>query len=320
MDYFTNEKAIIFIKNYFQDELGKQLNLIRVTCPLFTQSNTGINDDLNGVERKIKFTTKCCIECEINNSLAKWKRLKLTEYNMPKYSGIYTDMNAIRCDEDLDEIHSYYVDQYDFELVIDKTDMNIKFLKSIVTKLYKAIKNTELAVEKVFAIKSKLPNEIQFIQSQDLLNLYPTLTPKQREYEISKLFGAVFIIGIGAPLSNGLPHDSRACDYDNILLNGDIIVWNPVLNREFELCSMGIRVDSKSLIEQLKMAHHEEKMNLYYHKKLINNELLQTVGGGMGASRLAMLLLNKRHIGEVQSSVWSQEIVDECKKKNIKLL
>lgn len=327
------EKQILFLKNIFQKLLSDKLNLLRVTAPLIVKSDTGINDDLSGVEGPIKFTTKDGkIKCDIVQSLAKWKRIKVTEYDMPYETGIYTDMNALRIDETLDEIHSIYVDQWDYEIVIDVNNRNVDYLKHIVKKIYNVIYLVGQEIEKVYNIKNTLPNDIYFIHSEELYDMYPHFSAKQREDAICKKYGAVFIIGIGANIRNtGKNHDNRSSDYDSWCdltdqindyhgLNGDILVWNTILERSFELSSMGIRVNAETLRKQLILAHNENRAELYYHKKLLNGELKQTLGGGIGISRLAMFYLHKKHIGEVQSSVWTQKIINECNEKGIYLM
>jgi aspartate--ammonia ligase len=326
------EQQILFLKNIFQEKLAKELNLLRVTAPLVVKANTGINDNLNGVERPIKFNIKDDdIECEIVQSLAKWKRLKVTDYCLQPGSGLYTDMNALRIDETLDDIHSIYVDQWDYEIAMRNEDRNVEFLKTTVRKIYNVIYNVACEVEHEYHIINTLPSSIYFIHSEELYDIYPHLTSKQREDEICKLHGAVFIIGIGGEIRNtGTVHDSRSPDYDDFIfydpktgfrgLNGDILVWNTILNRAFELSSMGIRVDPSSLREQLELTHTDDRKELFYHKKLLNGELIQTLGGGVGTSRLAMFFLHKKHIGEVQSSIWTTEIIEDCKKRGINLL
>ncbi|KKP35780.1 MAG: Aspartate-ammonia ligase [candidate division TM6 bacterium GW2011_GWF2_32_72] len=332
LDLIETEKAIYFIKNYFQEALAKELNLLRVTAPLFIESGTGINDDLNGVEHPVEFSIKACGGCKavIVHSLAKWKRLALAKYGMKPGEGLYTDMNAIRADEDLDAIHSIYVDQWDWERVITKEDRTIEFLKKMVNKIYNVIRSLELHVAKRYPeTKAQLPLNITFIHTEELEKLYPDLTPKQREDEVCKKYGAVFLIGIGGNLKGGLPHDGRASDYDDWStptekgfkgLNGDILVWNDVLKSAFEISSMGIRVDKTALECQLKLKGHEDRKKLLFHKMLLNDELPLSIGGGIGQSRLCMFLLRKKHIGEVQSSVWPHTMIEKLKKEDICLL
>ena len=326
------ELGIKNIKDFFQINLSSELRLRRVTAPLFVESGTGINDDLNGIERPVRFPIKDLGDksAEIVHSLAKWKRLTLADYEIEKGFGIYTDMNAIRADEELDNTHSLYVDQWDWELVIGENDRSIYFLKQIVRRIYAAMLRTEYLVYELFpAIKPQLPCEITFIHAEELLQRYPDMNDKQREDAITKEYGAVFVMGIGAPLSNGLPHDGRAPDYDDwstineegyVGLNGDLLVWNPVLNKAVELSSMGIRVDSESLEKQIKSVGQEERLSLYFHKRLINNELPLSIGGGIGQSRLCMFYLRKAHIGEIQSSIWPSEMKENTRKHSIFLI
>jgi aspartate--ammonia ligase len=332
LDVNATERAIQLVKNTFQDNLSSELKLRRVTAPLFVLKGTGINDDLNGVEHKVSFPIKDLegSEAEVVNSLAKWKRIALAEHGIREGHGIYTDMNAIRPDEVLDNIHSLYVDQWDWERVMRDGERNLIFLQYMVEKIYEVLKRTEYVVcENYPQIKSQLPSSIQFIQSEELLQQYPGLTPKQREYEVAKKYGAVFIVGIGARLSNNEAHDGRAPDYDDWIsettnsyrgLNGDIIVWNEILQDSFEISSMGIRVNKASLNEQLAAAKSEDRKELDFHKMLLNDQLPQSVGGGIGQSRICMYYLRKAHIGEIQSSIWSKDMRDECKKNGIHLI
>ena len=328
----NTEKAIKSVKDMFQNNLSAQLALLRVTAPMIVLSNTGLNDELNGVERPVGFPIKDMGEqrAEVVHSLAKWKRLKLAQLGIEPGRGIYTDMNALRPDEHLDNLHSIYVDQWDWEKVIRKEDRNLDFLKKTVRRIYEAIKVTE---NKIFVeypqIEPQLSDEIHFIHSEELLQMYPDLSPKQREDEITRKWGAVFIIGIGATLSNGQEHDSRAADYDDwstlnsdgyLGLNGDILLWNPVLGRAFEVSSMGIRVDESALRRQLALKGEEYKASPMFHSKLLAGELPCTIGGGIGQSRLCMFLLRKAHIGEVQSSIWPESMRSECKSEGIELL
>ena len=316
----TMEQAIKLVKDLFEQELAKNLDLRRVTAPLFVLSGSGINDDLNGVENAVSFNVKDMqgVKAEVVHSLAKWKRMKLGSYGIPVGYGLYTDMNAIRADEELSNIHSLYVDQWDWERTISQGQRNLGFLMEIVDKIYNTIKVVE---RKVYAqyphITPCLPENITFLHSEDLLLKYPTLTPKQREHEAAKEFGAVFIIGIGASLSNGEKHDGRAPDYDDWSLNGDIIVWNDVLQDSFEISSMGIRVDKESLKNQLQASGCQDRLELKYHKSLINDELPLSIGGGIGQSRLCMFILRCAHIGEVQSSLWPEEMIELCLQNNI---
>ncbi|AIY82857.1 MULTISPECIES: aspartate--ammonia ligase [Clostridium] len=316
------EVFIKSIKDYFERNLAEELNLIRVSAPLFVNSNSGLNDDLNGVERPVKFDLLASNEdVEIVHSLAKWKRMSLHRYGFPVGKGLYADMNAIRRDEELDNIHSIYVDQWDWELIINKEDRNLEFLKNIVKKIYSVFKNTENYVrENLVKIDEELPEEIFFITSQELEDMYKDLTPKEREDAICKEKGAVFIMQIGKDLASGEKHDGRAPDYDDWNLNGDILFWNNVLDRAIELSSMGIRVDEKSLRAQLKEANCEERENLEFHRALLDGKLPYTIGGGIGQSRICMYFLRKAHIGEVQASVWDDLNNKICEENGIVLL
>lgn len=326
------EKAISQIKDFFQLELSSELRLRRVTAPLFVLRGTGINDDLNGTERAVSFPIKDMNEsvAEVVHSLAKWKRMMLADYVIENGYGLYTDMNAIRADEELDNIHSLYVDQWDWERTMTKEQRNIDFLKDIVNRIYAILKRAEYVIfENYPSIKPVLPNEIKFIYSEDLCNQYPDLTPKERENKAAKEFGAIFIIGIGGELPDGKIHDGRAPDYDDWTtksdnthkgLNGDIILWNPILESAYEISSMGIRVDKEALVRQLEITGKTERKNLLFHKRLLNDELPFSIGGGIGQSRLCMFFLRKAHIGEIQSSIWPNEMIEECKKNGIVLL
>lgn len=326
------EHAIVAIKDFFQLALSTELNLTRVTAPLFVGAGTGINDDLNGVERPVSFPVKALNEqkMEIVQSLAKWKRLKITELGMEPGFGIYTDMNALRPDEDLDPIHSIYVDQWDWCMAIDPKNRTIEYLKNVVRKIYSCFKRAEFFIYDRFdQIKPVLPEEITFVYADDLVKEYPGLTPKERENAVCKKYGAVFIMGIGCKLSDGTIHDGRAPDYDDWItpnedgktgLNGDIMVWNPVLESAFELSSMGVRVSAESLKLQLAERGCPERAELDFHKKLLNGKLTQTLGGGIGQSRLCMFFLRKAHIGETQVSYWPEDMAAECEKNNIPLL
>lgn len=326
------ELGIKSIKDFFQVNLSSELRLRRVTAPLFVESGTGINDDLNGVERPVRFPIKDMgdKQAEIVHSLAKWKRLTLADYEIEEGFGIYTDMNAIRADEELDNLHSLYVDQWDWELAIKDSDRNIEFLKQVVRRIYAAMLRTEYLVYELFpAITPQLPSEITFIHSEELLQKYPSLDDKEREDAITKAYGAVFVMGIGAPLSNGKPHDGRAPDYDDwstpnsdgyVGLNGDLLIWNPVLKKAVEISSMGIRVDAVALERQLKARNKTERLSLYFHKRLMNNELPLSIGGGIGQSRLCMHYLRKAHIGEIQSSLWPKEMREEARQKGVILI
>jgi aspartate--ammonia ligase len=326
------EVAIRQIKEFFQTNLAFELNLMRVTAPLFVLSGTGINDDLNGVERPVAFPVKGLSDnrAEIVQSLAKWKRLQLAEFGMQPGEGLYTDMNAIRPDELLDNLHSIYVDQWDWERVMADGERNIDFLKWVVRKIYDVIRRTERYISHLYPeIQPILPDEITFFNSEDLAESYPDLTPKEREKIICKEHGAVFVIGIGADLLDGKPHDGRAPDYDDWStptsegyrgLNGDIIVYYPELDCAYELSSMGIRVDPAALVRQLEIRGTEERKELYFHHRLLNHDLPQSIGGGIGQSRLCMFYLRKAHIGEIQSSLWPVEMIRECQEHNITLL
>jgi len=326
------ERAIQEIKDFFQLSLATELNLTRVTAPLFVLSGTGINDDLNGIERPVAFPVKAMgdARAEIVHSLAKWKRLALAEYGFRKGFGLYTDMNAIRADEDLDPIHSLYVDQWDWERVIDASDRKIPFLKNVVRKIYSAIKRLEFRMHDLYPILPiELPEEITFIHSEDALSAYPDLSPREREDALAREYGAVFLIGIGGILADGQKHDGRAPDYDDWStptaegkhgLNGDIIVWNATLARSFELSSMGIRVDPPALERQLAISGQESRKALYFHRRLLEGSLPLSIGGGIGQSRLCMYILRKAHIGEIQVGIWPDAMREACEKAGIPLL
>jgi len=325
------EHAIKLIKDRFETELSNELGLRRVTAPLFVLSGTGLNDDLNGSERAVSFPVKHLGDqkAEVVHSLAKWKRVKLGAYRIAPGYGLYTDMNAIRADEELDNIHSLYVDQWDWERTITEGDRNLSFLKTIVDKLFAILKKLEDDIYRAYPhITPILPERITYVHSEDLLQIYPDLSPKEREYEITKRYGAVFLMGIGSELSNGEPHDGRAPDYDDWTtenedghrgLNGDILLWNPVLENSFEISSMGIRVDKDALIKQLEIRNALERLSLSFHSKLMNDTIPLSIGGGIGQSRLCMYLLRCAHIGEVQSSIWGDEMIEECAANNIHL-
>ncbi len=316
------EQAIKKVKDFFERDLSIQLNLTRVSAPLFVNTSSGLNDTLNGVERAVAFDIKGMEgEYEIVHSLAKWKRFALKHYGFEHDEGLYTDMNAIRRDEDVDNIHSCYVDQWDWEKVIDKSERTMETLKATVEKIYATIKHTEryIAAEYDFA-EIYLPEDIFFVTAQELEDMYPDKTPKEREYAIAKDKGAVFLMQIGGVLKSGKMHDGRAPDYDDWSLNGDIIVYYPVLDIALELSSMGIRVDEETLLSQLKIRSKEENAELPFQKALLAGELPYTIGGGIGQSRLCMYFLRKAHVGEVQSSVWPEEMIDECKNAGINLL
>ncbi|MFW6281860.1 MAG: aspartate--ammonia ligase [bacterium] len=317
------EIAIKKLKDHFERKLAENLNLTRVSAPLFVDAKSGLNDNLNGIERPVGFDIKAIkgMNLEIVQSLAKWKRLALHKYQFDAGEGLYTDMNAIRRDEDLDNLHSLYVDQWDWEKVIRKEERTTEKLKSLVISIYDVFKETEKYIMNEYPeIETYLPENIYFITTQELENKYPNLNPKEREDAIAKEKKAVFIMKIGGILESGLKHDGRAPDYDDWELNGDIVFWYPVLNRAFEISSMGIRVDKESLIKQLEVANDEERANLPFHQMIINEELPYTVGGGIGQSRICMYLLKKAHIGEVQSGIWPDEMHDFCNNANIFLL
>jgi len=317
------EIGIKLCKDYFERVLAEELNLTRVSAPLFVRPESGLNDNLNGVERPVSFGIKeqNDREVEIVHSLAKWKRQALKRYGFHSGEGLYTDMNAIRRDEDTDNVHSIFVDQWDWERIISKEERNIETLKNIVEKVYKALKKTENYIAEHYNYVDRiLPDKITFISSQELEDMYPDKTPKERETEIVKLKGAVFITQIGDKLASGEKHDGRAPDYDDWALNGDIIVYYPILDTALELSSMGIRVDEDSLMEQLNKAGVPERAELPFQKAILNKELPYTIGGGIGQSRICMFYLRKAHIGEVQASIWPDEMIEEAEKKGIKLL
>ena len=328
----NTEKAIKSVKDMFQDNLSAQLALLRVTAPMVVLSGMGLNDDLNGVERPVGFPIKDMAEqrAEVVHSLAKWKRIKLAQMNVLPGRGIYTDMNALRPDEELDNIHSIYVDQWDWEKVIPREQRTLDYLKKTVRRIYEAIKVTENKLYVEFPqIEPMLPEDVFFIHSEELLKMYPGLTSKERENAIVKEHKAVFVIGIGGNLSDGQPHDSRAADYDDWTtvnadgyagLNGDLLLWNPVLESAFEISSMGIRVDEEALRSQLELRGETYKSQLMYHKMLLDGSLPYTIGGGIGQSRLCMFLLRKAHIGEIQSSIWPDEMRRECLEAGIDLV
>ena len=317
------QRAIKKIKDYFQQELAYGLNLRRVSAPLFVAPETGLNDNLNGVERRVSFTILDMDEknVEIVQSLAKWKRMALGKYGIKPGHGIYTDMNAIRRDEELDNIHSLYVDQWDWEKVITKEQRTTEYLHETVATIYNAVKNLGDYVNRLYRdIQTELPNEIYFITSQELEDLYPDKTAKERENLITRAHGAVFIEKIGGKLRSGEKHDGRSPDYDDWELNGDILLWDDVLEIAFEISSMGIRVDSDSMERQLKLAGAEDRKKLSFQRAVLDSELPLSIGGGIGQSRLCMFFLRKAHIGEVQVSVWPKEMDEECRKANIFLL
>jgi aspartate--ammonia ligase len=332
LDLQQTEMGIKQIKDFFQQNLSSELRLRRVTAPLFVLKGMGINDDLNGVERAVSFPIRDMGDerAEIVHSLAKWKRLTLADYQINEGYGIYTDMNAIRADEELGNLHSLYVDQWDWEMVMSPGSRDIEFLKEVVKRIYAALVRTEYLVYEIFpSIVPILPKEIRFIHSEELLQRYPGLSAKERENEIAKEYGAVFIIGIGGVLSSGDPHDGRAPDYDDWTtrsengykgLNGDLIVWNPILLQAMELSSMGIRVNREVLQEQLKISGQESRKELYFHKRLLSGELPQSIGGGIGQSRLCMFYLRKGHIGEIQAGIWPEQMRLEAEKLGMPLI
>ena len=333
LDELTTEKAIRKIKELFQGKLAFELKLQRVTAPLCVLAGTGLNDDLNGVEHAVGFQVKDAdgAKVEVVHSLAKWKRVKLAKLQTPPDHGIYTDMNAIRADEELDNLHSMYVDQWDWEKVITRETRTLDTLKETVKSIYYAMRRTERALSEDYPVlKPFLPKEITFVHSEDAEAEFPTLTPKQREDRLAERYGAIFLIGIGGKLPiSGEIHDGRAPDYDDWSspsdgthhgLNGDIIVWNPVLKHSFEVSSMGIRVDKEALLRQLKIRQCEERLQLKFHRDLVEGRLPLSLGGGIGQSRLCMLFLQKAHIGEIQAAIWPQAMIDTCRENSIPLL
>ncbi|MEA4896517.1 MAG: aspartate--ammonia ligase [Oscillospiraceae bacterium] len=324
LSIYDTQKAISLLKRIFIDRLAGELNLYRVSAPLFVQANTGINDDLNGVERPVAFDiANSDKEGQVVQSLAKWKRIALKHYDFFPGKGLYTDMNAIRRDEERDNLHSVYVDQWDWEKVIEEKDRSISFLKSQVDKIVGALCDTQTTMQSIYPQLEqggKLNRTVTYITAQELEDMYPALTPKERENAITKKHGTVFLIGIGGALKSGKPHDGRAPDYDDWNLNGDILFWYEPLKCAFEVSSMGIRVSPESLGRQLKIAGCDGRRELQYHKMLLNNELPLTIGGGIGQSRISMLLLNKVHVGEVQVSIWDSQTTEACDKAGIMLL
>jgi aspartate--ammonia ligase, AsnA-type len=317
------QRAIKKVKDYFQQELAYGLNLRRVSAPLFVDPDSGLNDNLNGVERVVSFTVKDMNEknVEVVQSLAKWKRMALGKYGVKPGHGLYTDMNAIRRDEELDNLHSVYVDQWDWERVMTRDQRNSEYLHETVTTIYNAMKNLGDYVNRLYRdLQTEIPNEIYFITSQELEDLYPEKTPKEREDLICRENGAVFIEKIGGPLNSGEKHDGRAPDYDDWELNGDILLWDDILDRSFEISSMGIRVDAAAMDRQLKMAGADDRREHSFHKAILNGELPLSIGGGIGQSRLCMYFLRKAHIGEVQVSVWPEDMIENCSRHNIFLL
>ena len=318
-----NQRAIKNIKDYFQKELAFELKLLRVSAPLFVAPETGLNDNLNGVERTVSFTVKDIDEkpVEIVQSLAKWKRMALGKYVFKPGTGLYTDMNAIRRDEELDNLHSIYVDQWDWEKVIRREDRTEEYLHQVVRSIYRALKSLNDFVNRQYnELKTDLPDEIFFITSQELEDRYPDLDAKARENEICREKRAVFVGKIGGALKSGEVHDGRAPDYDDWELNGDILLWNDILESAFEISSMGIRVDEDAMKRQLKIAGAEDRMEMDFHKKILNRELPYSIGGGIGQSRLCMYFLRKAHIGEVQAAIWPEDMIETCREHEIILL
>ena len=326
------ERGIKLVKDFFQQSLSKVLKLRRVTAPLFVLQGQGINDDLSGVERAVSFPVKDLDDAraEVVHSLAKWKRMSLSEYKIRPGHGIYTDMNAIRADESLGNLHSLYVDQWDWERTITASNRNLGFLRRIVRQIYSAMLDTEEFICTCYPqLRPFLTRNIHFIHSEELLQMYPGMTAKEREDAICRKFGSVFIIGIGGALSNGEPHDLRAPDYDDWStpnedgytgLNGDLLVWNPILGRAFEVSSMGIRVNEESMRRQLAISGKTERESLYFHSLLLSGKLPLSIGGGIGQSRLCMLFLQKAHIGEIQASIWPEQQRAACRRAGIKLI
>lgn len=317
------QEAIKYIRDTFQKELGKELGLSRISAPLFVEKSSGLNDDLNGSEKAVSFTMKEMGDetIEVVHSLAKWKRMALKKYGFQMHEGLYTNMNAIRKDEELDNLHSAYVDQWDWEKIIGESERNVETLKEHVEQIFKVIKHMEHEVwYKYPQAVNHLPERIHFVTSQQLLDIYPNMTPRERENAITRELGCVFVMKIGSRLSNGEKHDGRAPDYDDWQLNGDILFWYEPLQQALEISSMGVRVDEKALHEQLEAEECLEREELPFHKAILNKELPYTIGGGIGQSRLCMLLLKKAHIGEVQASLWPQEMIDLCAENNIPLL
>ena len=322
LNLYDTQKAIGLLKRLFEDTLGGALHLRRVSAPLFVEASTGLNDDLNGIERAVSFDIPAAgREAQVVHSLAKWKRMALHRYQFSVGEGLYTDMNAIRRDEELDNLHSVYVDQWDWEKIIKKDERTIATLMDTVKVVYKCLRKTEkyMAIQYDY-IEEILPHDIFFVTTQELADMFPDNTPKEREYYIAKAKGAVCIMKIGDVLENGERHDGRAPDYDDWSLNADIVVYYPVLDIALELSSMGIRVDKKALLSQLKKAGCEERKDLPFQKAIINEELPYTIGGGIGQSRICMFFLRKAHIGEVQSSLWPENMIAQCEENGIQLL
>ena len=323
LDLRQTQEAIKYIRDTFQKEIGRALHLSRISAPLFVQKSSGLNDNLNGFESPVSFTINEIPgeQIEVVHSLAKWKRMALKKYGFKMHEGLYTNMNAIRKDEEVDNLHSYYVDQWDWEKVIAKEERTEETLKRHVKKIFKVIKHMEHEVwYKYPHAVNRLPDKIHYFTSQELEDSYPDLTPNERETAICKELGCVFVMGVGCKLKSGIKHDGRAPDYDDWNLNGDILFWFEPLQCALEISSMGIRVDEDTLVKQLKAENCLDRLKLPYHSQIVNKELPYTIGGGIGQSRLCMLLLKKVHVGEVQASIWPQEMIDECTKHNINLL
>ncbi|MBR0419924.1 MAG: aspartate--ammonia ligase [Erysipelotrichaceae bacterium] len=322
LDLYDTQASIRFIKSTFEDKLTKALHLKRVSAPLFVEKSTGLNDDLDGKAQAVNFTApNINKECVIVHSLAKWKRMALYNYSFYEGNGLYTDMNAIRKDEKLDNLHSIYVDQWDWEKVITKEERNLYYLYETVGKIHQCILETLDELKKKHpSVTTELSPELHFFNSEELIRMYPGLDAKEREREVLKQYKSVFIVGIGHILSDGKPHDDRAADYDDWNLNGDLLYYNELLDNAFEVSSMGIRVDENSLVEQLKEHNEEYKLKYPYHQMILNKTLPYTIGGGIGESRLCMLLMNKAHIGEVQSSIWDDETLEYCKERGVIIL
>lgn len=323
LDLRQTQEAIKYIRDTFQKEIGRALQLSRISAPLFVPKSSGLNDNLNGVETPVSFIIPQMPneEIEVVHSLAKWKRMALKKYGFKMHEGLYTNMNAIRKDEEVDNLHSYYVDQWDWEKIISKEERNEETLKRHVLKIFKVIKHMEHEVwYKYPHAVNRLPDKIHFFTSQELEDRYPDLTPTERETAMCKVYGCIFVMGVGKKLKSGIKHDGRAPDYDDWDLNGDILFWFEPLKCALEISSMGIRVDEDSLVKQLETENCLDRLQLPYHQQIMNKELPYTIGGGIGQSRLCMLLLKKAHVGEVQASIWPQEMIDECSKHNINLL
>ena len=323
LDLRQTQEAIKYIRDTFQKEIGRALQLSRISAPLFVPKSSGLNDNLNGVETPVSFIIPQMPneELEVVHSLAKWKRMALKKYGFKMHEGLYTNMNAIRKDEEVDNLHSYYVDQWDWEKIISKEERNEETLKRHVLKIFKVIKHMEHEVwYKYPHAVNRLPDKIHFFTSQELEDRYPDLTPTERETAMCKEYGCIFVMGVGKKLKSGIKHDGRAPDYDDWDLNGDILFWFEPLKCALEISSMGIRVDEDSLVKQLETENCLDRLQLPYHQQIMNKELPYTIGGGIGQSRLCMLLLKKAHVGEVQASIWPQEMIDECSKHNINLL